>query len=479
MATMASPTRRRRLLLPGLLGLALVLWLLNLIPSSAAPEESATPLAATPAPAAAPAAPLLDRSEFRRKPLRIQDRLSAEPIDVEVRIRDGEAELETVQSGDVVDLSDLDPACSLAYTLGTAKLEHAAALSDCLRESPEQWVLSLPYYCRVELELQAQTLPPAGEKGQVLLCADPRGLPEPVLEDSRPGPFTLPDQNMCLEGLLQWKLRSGQLQPLLQAACSAESPEALTVAAAGTFVISVQFAKGDSGAAALELVPGKIVQVPVELRSRPLLQGRLLDWEGKPVPNEKVVLTVELDLADYDLRLTDPHGLMAYRQDGILTQSVKKTYVTDAAGAFQLRVPRGREYALYSYALGGYAFWSTMTSGVASSATMSVDLQLAQPSPDNSVAITVLGKDGLPLKDARIEIALAGDLPFFRQWPSDLHLDEQGSLSVPGLEPGMLVGLLIHHEDLARGVYAPKYPTVPADRRIEVRLPAESYLGYN
>jgi len=281
---------------------------------------------------------------------------------------------------------------------------------------------------------------------------------------------------MTLEGLLQWRLRSGRLKPLEQAALAAQEPAPLSVTAAGAYVACVQFADGAAGVCPVQLVPGQIIPVQIELRPRPMIRGRLLDWEGNPVPSERIVLTVALDLDDYDLRLSDPHGLMVYRDEGVLTQSVKKTYKTDGAGYFEISVPRGKDYAVYSYARGGYAFWSTV--GCPHSDAMDLELRLEAPSQENSVAITVLQADGKPLQNAQIEIGVAGDCPFFRQWPTGLTLDEHGSVTVPGLQPGMLIGVVIHHDSLTRGIYAPSYPTVPADRRIELRLPAESLLAF-
>lgn len=477
--SVATATNRPRLLLLALAGLALALWLLRRAPAGAAAEEvRASAAASASAPAAAlPDAPAPQRSASRSKPLRIEDRLSGAELDLEVRILDGESELDALRPGEVVDLSRYAERCVLAYELESVKLEHEAQLGDCLREADDRWILALPYTCRLEFSFSSPSLPLCPRPGQLMLCQDPRTLAEAPISDERPGPFTRPTEDMSLAGLLHWKLRCGQLKSVQQAAISAPEPAPLSLSAAGPFVVSAQFPDGSSGVAPALLIPGEVVTVALPLRARPALRGRLLDWEGNPVPDEKIVLTVALDLADYDLRPGDPHGLMAYREEGVLTQSVKKTYRTDADGAFELSVPRGKEYALYSYALGGYAFWSTLSGGAPADA-MSCDLQLAEPSEANRVEITVLQPDGRPLSAGRIDIGVAGDLPFFRQWPAGLELDEQGSVTVSGMEPGMLIGLMIHHDSLARGIYAPQYPTVPASRKIEVRLPSESYLAF-
>ena len=478
---MAPRTSRSFLLLLVCGGLAFAIWLLRAVPQAEAANESDEPTHLASAAALIPGSlesPALARSDSRRKVLRIEDRLNAASLDLAVRLLDGGLELDTLRPGEVVDLSGLAHECSVNYALGSSNIEQTVPLSECLREGADHWLISLPYSCRLEINLQAQVLPNAEVGGQVLLCQDPRTLPEPLPLEEGPGPFTRPEHDMTLEGLIQWRLRSGQLKALQQAALCAQNPAPLSVAAAGAFVVNVQFSDGSSGVAPVDLVPGQIIPVPVFLRSRPSLQVRLLDWEGQPVPNEKVVLTVALDLTDYDFRLSDPHGLMVYQQEGVLTQSVKKTYKTDASGFVEVRVPRGKEYALYSYARDGYAFWSTLSGGGAPTDSMTGELMRAPPSEEGRVKITVLQADGQPLSEAQIVIALAGDLPFFRQWPNDLMLDEQGTISVAGLEPGMLVGLMIHHDSLTRGTYTPKYPTVPMDRRIEVRLPAESYLAF-
>ncbi len=456
-------------LLAGLLALA-GWWLSSGPPASTvgdpAPivvvEASATP---------GEALPPLQRVASRRKPVRCEDRLSGEVLDVAVTVRAGGDELTQLRSGERMDLSDLPLDSTLTYAVGSLRLEHSATLADCLRESEEHWLLSLPYSSRIEVELRGPVQPAAGDRGQIMICQDPRLVPEPQAPDGERGPYTLAGLDMSLEGLLHWRLRSGALKSWHKASFSAVEPAPLRVTEAGDCVLSLHFSSGASAVAPLRLIPGEVLRVPLELRARPSLRGRLLDWNGQPVPREKVVMTVALDLADYDLRPGDPHGLMAYRQEGVLTHTVKKTYVTGADGSFDLTLPRGREYAVYSYARGGYAFWSTLHGGAAPAAAMDVELRLAEPSAANCVAITVLQPDGQPLRAGTIDIGVAGDLPFFRQWPAGLALDESGSVTVAGMEPGMRVGVVIHHDSLTSGIYAPTYPTVSADRRIEVRLP--------
>lgn len=478
-AAVATRTKHNRLLLLILAAALVSAWLLRPAQVEVPVPESGAELgsAGVAAAAEAPRQPELLRSASRRKTLRIEDRLSSAALEVEVRVNSADSAWENLRAGDFVDLSLLPAGSTLTYELASLRLEHTVALQDCVRETAEHWLLALPYSCRLEFQLSSASLPMGEQSGQLILCQDPRTLAEPPPLDERAGPYTRTTQDMSLTGLLHWKLRNGQLKSLHKLAIQAQAPAPLNVSAAGPFVVSLQFPDGSCGVSPVQLIPGEVVPVPVELRARPRMRGRLLDWEGNPVPGEKVVLTVALDLTNYDLRPGDPHGMMAYREEGVLTQSVKKTYRTDADGAFDLSVPHGREYALYSYALGGYAFWSTLD-GAAPAAEMLFDLRLTEPSAANCVEIRVLQPDGQPLREGSIDIGVAGDLPFFRQWPAGLALDEEGSVTVAGMEPGMLIGLMIHHDSLARGNYAPAYPTVPASRKIEVRLPSESYLAF-
>jgi hypothetical protein len=478
-AAVATPTKRNRILLI-LAALALGFWLGRPAPRTEpalAPTTTIVTAHSSDKAVAAPGLPELQRSASTSKILRMEDRLTTAALDVKLRVLVGEEEVEVLRAGDFVDLSRLPAGSTLSYTLGSIPLEHTVALTDCLRDSADAWLLSLPYSCRLEFQFGAANQTHADQSGQLLLCQDPRTVPEPEPLDDRAGPYTRDTSDMSLAGLLHWKLRNGQLKSLQKLAISSQAPAPLSVSAAGPFVVSVQFPDGSCGVSPVQLIPGAIIPVAVELRARPRMRGRLLDWEGNPVPGEKVILTVALDLTNYDMRPGDPHGMMAYREEGVLTQSVKKTYRTDADGAFDLSVPHGREYALYSYALGGYAFWSTLD-GAAPAAEMLFDLRLAEPSAANLVEIRVLQPDGQPLREGSIDIGVAGDLPFFRQWPAGLALDEEGCVTVSGMEPGMRIGLMIHHDALARGIYAPAYPTVPASRKIEVRLPSESYLAF-
>jgi len=460
--------RPRALLLTGLL--LAVCWAVWPAASAPAPDRAAAGAdRAAPEAAERMAAPVLSRAESRRKPLRCEDALSGEALDLEVLLRVGGEDRAVLRAGEFADLSAAPPDGTLHYQVGSLQREHGVSLSECLSERADHWLLALPYSCRIEVALSGAQ-PAPGERGQIMLCQDPRALPEPQDPDGEQGPYSLAGRDMSLEGLLHWRLRSGRLKALHKAGFSAAAPAPLSTDAGGDCVVSLIFSGGASAVAAVRPEPGAVLRVPLELRARPALRGRLLDWNGQPVAREKVVLTVALDLADYDLRPGDPHGLMVHRQEGVLTHAVKKTYVTAEDGSFDLSVPRGKEYAVYSYALGGYAFWSTLNGG-APAADMTVELRLAEPSAANSVAITVLQPDGRPLSDASIEIGVAGDLPFFRQWPAGLALDAAGSVTVPGMEPGMRVGVVIRHDSLERGLYAPAYPTVTSDRRIEVRLP--------
>lgn len=415
----------------------------------------------------AAATPTLARSDANGLPLRIVDRLTGEELFLAVELRPiGAAPMHSLAAAEHCNLSLFPENTTIGYPLADGTL-HEARLSDCRVESEAAWVLALPYTCRVEVEL-----PPADAtvSGELYLCRPPPAR-TPLAEDgpgSR-GPFELEGVDMTEDGALHWALRSNRAEVLLES--STDRP--VEVAARGAAAMVLHLSDGRSGYASLELEPGAVVQVRPEWRPRPRLEGVLLDWDGKPVPDARVRLAVAMDFADYDFRPSDPHALAVLRSEGVLHHSLTRRLKTDAEGRFSVIAPRGREYALYSHALGGHVMWTTLREPTARGDHTDLELHLEHPDSPSAVEFEVRRPDGSPFTGARVELSVVNDVPFFRQWPDDTLLDENGRVRMLGIETGEEICLVVRHADIARGTFASPYMVVPPTRSLVVDLPAE------
>lgn len=422
-------------------------------------------------PAAAEELPLRRGTSLRE--LRIVDALTGALLEVPVEVLApnlGSADLHTAE---ICDMSSLPAGTLLRYPLGDGEA-FEIPLAGCLRDEPETWTLAIPYSCAVRVELPADRHAESAQVG-VFLCRPPAETgSQPV---DRPPPFQVEGLDMTAEGRLWWELSAGSAMVLASERGEVQDGVVrCSAAAAGPALLSLNCADGASGFARLELQPGRELTVRPELRSRPRITGILLDEEGNPVPNEPVHLTVALDLADYDFRPGDPHGFVALRDHGVMHHRIGERLRTDSAGRFEAVVPRGREYALYSHARGRYVFWSTLEEPTAQLDGKEIVLRLEPPTAENSVAVVLLRPDGSPFSDAALLFTIPGDLPFMRQWPTDMPVDEQGRRLIPGVSAGDTFCVLVKHPDLRGGLYATPYGVVGTSRQIVVQLPAEAWL---
>ncbi len=419
----------------------------------------------------------ITRSPSRIRPLALTDRLTCLSLDLAIRVESPGAEPQDLIPGEACDLSGMPAESWVSYSIAPDEPLQRVRLADCLAESDSCWQLDLPFACAIELSLLGAVPRSAEQTARVSLLRIQVPAPAASAEEDPYTAFAFPEAEMTEAGLLLWHLRTGRAEPLYEQIFRLEESPILTVPGMGSSLLWVVLEDGSSGVARIEAQPGLQIRVNVPLHERPLLCGRLLDWEGNPVAAGKVVLTVALDLADYDFRPDDPHGFVAYRRDGVMHHSVKRTYKTDHEGRFAITVPRGRSYALYSHALDGYVFWSGDAEAAVASHGTPIEIRLAQKFSENEARVTLLKPDGSPLDAAKVTVTVAGDVPYFRQWPGTLATDVEGQLSVLGLEPGMQIGLMVRHEALKGGMYAPAYPKVPADRRIVIQVPWEALRG--
>jgi hypothetical protein len=419
----------------------------------------------------------ITRSPSRIRPLALTDRLTCLSLDLSIRVESPGAEPQDLLPGEACDLAGMPAESWVSYSIAPDEPPHRVRLADCLAESDSCWQLNLPFACMIELSLLGAVPRLVEQAAQVSLLRIQEPAPTTAIEGNSLSIFEFPEATMTEEGLLLWHLRKGWAEPLHEQVLRLEESPNLTVPGVGSSLLWVALEDGSSGLVRVEAQPGEQIRVNVPLQSRPRLCGRLLDWEGNPVAGEKVVMTTALDLADYDFRPNDRFGCVAYRRSGVLHHSVKKTYTTDLEGRFAITVPRGSSYALYSHALNGYVFWNGDAAAAFASHGTPIEIRLMRRCPENEARVTLLKPDGSPIDAAKVTVTVAGDVPYFRQWPGTLVTDGEGQLSVMGLEPGMQIGLLFRHETLKAGAYAPVYPVVPADRRIVIQVPWEVLQG--
>lgn len=437
--------------------------------AAATPEEATAhaPALTTPAGRVDAAAPAMARTDAVELPLRIVDRLTGAELPllaVELHGTEAAPAL-SLAALEHCNLSSFPDSTTLTYLLADGA-RHEARLADCRVEADGAWILSLPYLCRVVVEFPPTEGSAAGE---LYLCRPPPArTPVADAASSSRGPFELEGVDMTADGALHWALRSNRAEVLLE--CAAEGT--VEIAAGGPAALALHLADGRSGYATLDLRPGEVVQVRPEWRPRPRLEGVLVDWEGKPVPDARVRLAVAMDFSDYDFRPSDPHALAVLRNEGVLHHSLTRRLKTDADGRFSVIAPRGREYALYSHARGGHVMWTTLREPTARGDHTDLVLQLVQPEGAGAVEFTVRRPDGAPFLGARVEVCVVNDAPFFRQWPDDLWLDQQGTIRVLGLEVGEQVCLIVRHEDVSDGIFASPYMNVTPARALHVDVPA-------
>lgn len=460
----SRPAMRASTMLAGLLCAFGLVWLgrAPMVNDSAAQPLAAQPIQ-PPARAVAAPAPALERQRSTQRAIRLVDRLTGMPLEAEVQLRSG-ATSQPLASAPTWDLAACEPDASLVYRLPDGS-ERVESLAESLRDDDHDWLLALPYACRVVVELPADV--DASLEGEFFLCRPPAMVRVDAEEPPESGPFELGGVDMTATGALTWALRSHRVEVLAEG--SAREPA--VVAASGSAVLAVHLADGRDGYGACVLQPGEEVLVQPAWRSRPVLAGVLVDWEGNPVPNARVRLAVAMDLADYDFRPSDPHAMAALRISGVLHHTLMRRLKTDAEGRFSVVAPHGRDYALYTHALGGYAMWNTLHEPSARNGREDLVLRLEEVSDDSAVTFTVRRPDGSPFVGARVEVSVVSDVPFIRQWPDDRVLGEDGSVRVLGLEVGEEVCLIVRHDDLD-SVFGSNYMIVPPTRSLTVDIPS-------
>lgn len=339
-------------------------------------------------------------------------------------------------------------------------------------QSESAWDIGLPFSaeCRIQV---AQELQPLLAKGGViaLFRAPPRGL-EPGIEfNANDGMFPINQNTRTLAGLMNYWGKAFGHEVLVENKIEGGEIPPIILPLRGTYVVGVFLQEGTAGYEYAAMMPGELNNVFVPLQSRPVFDGVLLDWNGEPVPNASITWTVLLDLENYDLMPSDARvGLIGYRRDGVVYHVVKRTIITDDAGRFTARLPRGVEYSFQSCARNGWGFWNSAGHSQPVNSTYTIVLNLEQPSATASVVFRIVTEGGLSLSGGSAVPMIAGDFPYFRTF-GELPLGSNGTFSVTGPLPGDRVTAHVYHPTLKNGFYGPQSVVVPTSKEVLLVIP--------
>lgn len=365
------------------------------------------------------------------------------------------------------------PSTLLRYVLADGEEYEAAFPARPALSLSGAWLLPLPYSCR--LAWNAEQAAREGAQAAELWVLRPGRSGE---ADRGHAPFSGAGEPELDGRSAAWlQLRSDDAHALAHWQGLDPARPFGSVAASGPAVIVADFPDGRSGYAEVELTPGAIVEFRLEMRARPIFSGVLLDWEGNPAARERLWIVSALDGREFDLRPSDPHGIASMRMNGVSNRAAMRRLRTDDEGRFRVPVPEGADYAIYSHARGGYAFWSTREHPEGVLGVSDLELRLEAPDAETAATISLLRPDGTPLLGATVEIAICDDAPFFRQWPTGMPVDERGELVVHGLRNGDRVGLFVNHQDLGDGIYSQAGLYLGPARRLEIMVPEDRLLA--
>ncbi len=424
-------------------------------------------------------APAISRAELQDPsvgPWRIIDKLTEIELTVDATIVQGQGALMHVSSGDSVDLSLFDSDALIQLDGRGEDVPVLENLGETTDWTGSEWRSILPYNSGLIVRITGVPQGSSANLGKFLILQHPSTVSVDGASSTEVGPFVLPVENMTLEGKVKWLFRKGSIQPIRHQAADPSHSAEVFEPIEGLYVVLWVDNIGNQAIGEVSLLRGQTSEVVLAYKPRPTLSGRLLDWDGNPVPNGHIKLIVNLDLDDYDLMPMDPHAFGAVRADGVgWVHTVSKKYKTEGEGFFSYSVPRGKEYAIQSYARNSYVFWSTLDSGMIPTEAMNVELVLLDPTAENSVRIKIVDPEGLPLVGAKVLPGISDDLPFMRQWP-ELISDAGGVIDFVGLEPGQRMGFLIKHHSFATGACLERV-VIPTDRVVSIQIPRRAYTS--
>lgn len=410
-----------------------------------------------------------DPHDAMRGPLRVFDKLLGVELDESATITPRASEGMVITPGTVVDLSTFLSEASIALVEGTGIESPSVTLEESTQWTGDAWHCTLPYNAGLSVTI---TGTPIGEdlpRSEFYLLPHPATMSVEEMSVGTVGPFVLDMAGMTLAGKVKWLFKKGALKPVYHGTAEQSASLEFYEPLAGDFVVLWVDHLGNQAFGEVTLVRGERSELDLLYQPRPVLEGRLLDWHGAPVPNERIKVIVSLDLSNYDYMPMDPHAFGAIRTDAEgWFHTIQLSYTTDSDGEFSCTTPKGSEYAIQSFALGSYAFWSSMDSGVYPADGVKLELHLLNPELAQR-RIWVTSAQGGTLDGAEVLFGLVDDLPFMRSWPRQ-KADVGGVVSFAGLESGQLATFFVKHASLKSGVYAERL-RIPESGDIQILLP--------
>jgi len=404
---------------------------------------------------------------------RIFDKLSGAELDKNATITQSAEEKVLVVPGAVLDISDFSGEASIAVVDGAGDETPVVSLEESTRWTGDEWHSILPYNSGLSITI---TGVPVGEelpRSDFYLLPHPSTLSVEEMNDRSTGPFVLDVAGMTLEGKVKWLFKKGVLRPVYHGSARQSTALEFFEPLAGDFVVLWVDNVGNQAIGEVRLVRGERSELVLPYQSRPVIKGTLLDWNGNPIPNERIKVIVSLNLQNYDYMPMDPHAFGAIRTDAEgWFHTIQLSYTTDAAGDFSCVTPRGSEYAIQSFALGSYVFWNTIQSGLYPSEGVKLEIQLMKPELAQT-RVFIKSATGVALEGMEVICGLVDDLPFMRSWPRQ-SADAEGIVSYAGLEPGRPATFLVKHPSLRSGVYAERL-TIPEGGDIRILLPTTAF----
>lgn len=409
-------------------------------------------------------------------PLKLVDRLSGEELDLDAQIEQSSTDPVTIPSGTPVDLSTFEPAAEISPVDAAVPETVTTTIEESTEWTGDEWRAVIPYNSGLHVTLLGVPERAQSIYGEFFLLPSPETVPVEKVAESVPGPFAPDLEQMTPEGKVRWLARRGHLTPIYKENADHEFSAEMFEPLAGAFVVLWTDRRGNQAIAPVVLTPGQESYVTLHYSPRPVISGRLLDWNGDPVPHGQIKTIIQLDLANYDFLPQDPHAFGAINSDTVgLVHTIDQRYKADAEGRFSLTVPRGCAYALQSFEKGSYAYWSTVESGHVVEDQIQVDLVLAPPGDHASLLVTLQDPTGAPIADAEVFVALVEDLPFMRQWPEQ-KTSADGTTAFAGLEPGQHLAVVVLDSRLIKGIMVERI-VLTERHELLLAIPQESFVA--
>ncbi|MFQ5748300.1 MAG: hypothetical protein ACE5H3_02450 [Planctomycetota bacterium] len=202
--------------------------------------------------------------------------------------------------------------------------------------------------------------------------------------------------------------------------------------------------------------------------SRPRIHGTVRNAAGDPIPGIGVSITALLDPESPDLPDHDSmHGFASfeyYQPPAEHAMVVAKlTVQTDRLGEYSVIFPRGNQYGASAANDSGSVFEKASVENPEAFKELVLDLKIVPGPPPFPVRFQF--ENGDPIAHAEASIAIGGNLPWGRGFPS-LKTNSNGLITIPWLELGTDYGLWLQSDQLTRIFYkdlkaGPTVITVP------------------